>query len=56
MKARVFFSNHDGDCRLELTHRDGHIQHVLFENTSSLVNYCNENGIEVPLSECRVEY
>ena len=45
MKAQVFFSNNDGDCRLDITHNDGHHQHVLFEEVSSMVNYCRDNGI-----------
>lgn len=53
MSTKAFFSNNDGDCRLEITHNDGHKQHVLFESVSSMVNYCNEFGLE---AECYTEY
>ena len=55
MKVKAFFSNGDTACRLEISHPDGHLQHVLFENTSSLVGYCRNCNINVTLSNCHTE-
>lgn len=55
MSTKAFFSNVDGSCRLEITHTDGHRQHVLFENVSSMVNYCREVGVCVVVSDCKTE-
>lgn len=55
MTATAFFSNNSMDCRLDVQHADGHHQHVLFENVSSMVNYCNNVGIVVQLGNCKVE-
>lgn len=55
MRTKVFFDNSGDGCRLEITHDDGHKHHVLFENESSMVNYCHENGIAVKVSDCYEE-
>ena len=55
MSAKVFFSDKDGRCRLEVSLPDGSVQDVRFEKTSSLVNYCREFGITVLCRDCVVE-
>ena len=46
MEGKVIFSNADGSARLLVENS----QPVVFEKTSSLVNFCNECGFEV--NEC----
>ena len=48
MEGKVIFSTADGSARLLVDN----CQPVVFEKTSSLVNFCNECGIEVSMSEC----
>lgn len=55
MSTKAFYSNGDGSCRLEITHTDGHRQHILFENVSSMVNYCRATGLEPTVSDCYTE-
>lgn len=46
MEGKVIFNNADGTVRLFVDN----CQPIVFEKTSSLVNFCNECGIEV--NEC----
>jgi len=55
MKIQAFFSNTGADCRLCITHPDGHCHHVLFDSVSHLVNYCRCHAISVPMSNCFTE-
>ena len=49
MSAKAFFSNETGNVRLEMSNG----QSATFEKVSSMVNYCNEFGIEV--TDCQPE-
>ena len=49
MSAKAFFSNETGNVRLEMSNG----QSATFEKVSSMVNYCNEFGIE--LVDCQPE-
>lgn len=55
MKVKAFFSNSCGDCRLDITHADGHHQHVLFENVSTLLAFARENRLDLVVSDCHTE-
>lgn len=54
MTHSVLFSPTSTQCCLVTAYPDGYHRRTLFENTSSLVNYCNECAIPVALSDCRV--
>ena len=54
MKYSATWNGNGTDCCLTITHPDGHHNHVLFENTSSLVTYCQDCGIQLRLSDCSV--
>ena len=55
MSAKAFFSNKTGICRLEVCYPHGNVLKVLFEHVSSMVNFCNEVGIDVHGVNCIAE-
>ena len=55
MKIQAFFSNTSTACRLQQTFPDGHNRHTLFDSTSQLVDYCQQNHIDLTLADCHPE-
>ena len=55
MKTQAFFSNSSTDCRLQQTFPDGHNRHTIFDSTSQLVTYCQQNHIPLTLNNCHTE-
>lgn len=55
MRHQAFFSNSSTECRIETTYPDGHRRHTLFDSTAELVNYCQENHIELTVGDCHPE-
>lgn len=53
MKYTVLFSPIDFDCCLVEISPKGSRRNVLFENVSSLVNYCKDCSIPVTLADCK---
>ena len=51
---KVIFSNSNASIRLEY-YVGGEKRMVRFERTSSLVNFCRDNGIEVMVENCITE-
>lgn len=54
MYAKVLFDNKSINCRVVLSHDNGDvIKQKDFTKVSSLVNYCNEHRIEIPIGNCQ---
>ena len=53
MNAKALFENKSIKCRVEITHDNGKVETKDFSKVSSLVNYCNEHGIEIPIGNCQ---
>lgn len=53
MRYTVLFSNLDCDCCLVEHMPNGSKRNILFENTSSLVNFCKTMGTPVTLEDCK---
>lgn len=52
MNAKALFENKSLRCRVEIVHDNGKVETEDFYKVSDLVNFVNERGIDIPLSNC----
>ncbi len=53
MKAFALFENNSIKCRVVVTYNNGKVESKDFDKVSDLVNYCNENGLDIPIGSCK---
>lgn len=52
MNTKALFENSSIRCRVEITNDNGEVTKRDFTKVSNLINYCKQQGVEIPIESC----